>query len=137
MVNQRLVTPMHIRLLERPIGAPYSPPNTEGRARRAVSQLSIDARRGLDRALDPGLDRCRDPCHDRHDPYRESRGPGRGPSDGHVETDRDLLPSTRHRTAFHHDEASPTEPLGTGDESNNPRATCIGFHWDTNSRRSR
>ena len=56
-----------------------------------------------------------------------------GPSDGHVQTGRDHLPSIPQRTAPHRDGAPPTWHRRRVAESNNLRATGTVCRPDTNN----
>src|SRR5262245_48446388 len=62
-------------------------------------------------------------------------GCGRGPSDGYVQSDRDLLPSSPKSIALHRSEAPPSEPPGKAAASNSLDAICSGVHPHTNNRR--
>jgi hypothetical protein len=66
----------------------------------------------------------------------ENPGLGRGPSGGHVQIDRGLLPSNPEKTPSHRDEAGPSRRPDTVGESNNLHATCNGFSPHTNNRLS-
>jgi len=60
-------------------------------------------------------------------------GLGPGPSGGYVQTDRDLRPSNRQRTALHRDEVPPSELPDTVAESNSLHAIGSAFPPDTSN----
>ena len=61
-------------------------------------------------------------------------GPGSCPSGGRVQAGHDLPPSSRRKTALHHGEVQPIEPLHRAASSSILHATYSGGRRDTNSR---
>ena len=69
-----------------------------------------------------------------HVPGDGNPGPGRDPSDGHVQTGRDLRPSNPQKTYLLHNEVPPSELSRTAVESSNLHATCSAFSPHTSNR---
>ena len=119
MINQRrvaeLVSPDHI-----------APRELIAKRRDEVAQVFSLCLCQFDAQSNGGRGRGRDRA-------RDSRDPGRGPSDDHVRTGRDHYPNSRCSNALFRSEAQPTGSQGNRVASSIRRASDIGFQQDTSS----